>query len=93
MKKEAYLFCKFIQVEIRKIDEDKFFKGIEIKQDPGNDFILDWIKRNGENWRNEWNLSKCQHCKHWKVCGHLVKQDCIDFDFDENEDMESLEID
>lgn len=91
MRKEAYLFCKFLQVEIRKIDEDKWYEGTRRNCDPGNEFILDWIKRNGSNWRIEWDLSKCQHCNFWRVCGHLVKQDCIDFEPDKDEDIENLE--
>lgn len=81
-KKRAHWFCKFLDVEMRKIDEDKFFEGCRRQCDPGSAFVIDWIKRNAESWRNEWNHSKCQHCNHWKVCGHLVKEECESFEID-----------
>jgi len=84
-KKTAYLFCKFLQVEMKKIDEDKYFQGIRIQCDPGQEYIVDWINRNAKKWREEWESSCCQHCQHWLECGHQVKKDCVNFGFDEKE--------
>ena len=86
--KKAYAFCKFLQVETKKIDEDKWYEGLRRNNDPGQDFIIDWINRNAKNWRDEWENSKCQHCKHWKICGHEVRRECKDFIFDELEESE-----
>jgi hypothetical protein len=84
-KKHAYLFCKFLEVERIKIDEDKWYEGEKISADPGQEFIIDWIQRNAANWRQEWEASVCQHCKNWKTCGLNVKVCCENFEPDPNE--------
>jgi len=84
-KRHAYLFVKFLETEMKKIDEDKFFEGLRISADPGQSFIVDWINRNAKNWREEWESSCCQHCVFWKVCGHRVLQKCKEFKLDPKE--------
>lgn len=76
---------------MKKIDEDKYFEGERRHCDPGQSFIVDWINRNAANWRGEWEKSKCQHCAFWRVCGHCVRSECVDFQFDEEEIEESSE--
>lgn len=93
MNKQTYLFCKFLQVEIHKIDEDKWYEGERKCCDPGQEFIFDWIRKNAANWRKEWFTSKCQHCKFWKVCGHQVRKVCTDYEFDSTESQESIDDD
>lgn len=84
-QKSTYLFCKFLHTEMKKIDEDKWYHGLIISADPGESFVIDWVQRNASNWRKEWEDSACQHCKHWKICGHRVRKYCNDFEFDEEE--------
>jgi hypothetical protein len=83
-KKEAYLFCKFLEVERQKIDLDKYYEGERQHCDPGQEYIVDWINRNAANWREEWNESTCKDCQHWKVCGHLVRKECREYTPEEN---------
>ena len=83
--KESYLFSKFLQTEMKKIDEDKYLEGLRSHNNPGIDFILDWIDCNAENWRIEWESSDCQHCLHWRVCGHKAIKECKDFIIDDKE--------
>jgi len=90
-KKKAYLFCKFLDVEMRKIDEDKYYEGVRRHCDPGQEYVIDWIQRNADNWRKEWDASCCQHCDSWKTCGQNVKEKCESFKFDEKENEESSE--
>ena len=71
---------------MKKIDEDKYFQGMRISADPGQSYIVDWINRNAKSWRLEWDSSICQHCSFWRVCGHLVKLECEDFEFDKEEE-------
>lgn len=87
-KKHAYSFIKFLEIERRKIDEDKFFAGIRTSSDPGEEYIVDWIKRNAKMFRCEWEESCCKHCKHWKVCGHRILKKCTDFENDPEENDE-----
>jgi hypothetical protein len=89
-KKEAYFFCKFLEIERKKIDEDKYFRGIEINNDPGQEYVIDWINRNAKKWRDDWDISLCKHCNHWRVCGHKIQQQCEKFEFDSNENSFDL---
>ena len=89
--KKAYLFCKFIDTEIKKILEDKWLEGERQHNDPGQPFVMEWIKRNAKNWREEWDKSCCQHCSYWRVCGHKVKPQCFNFEFDKEENSNSSE--
>jgi len=84
-KKKAYLFCKFLHTEMKKIDEDKWYEGERRKNDPGQEYIVDWINKNAKNWREAWEASKCQHCSFWMYCGHNLKKECDNFKFDEKE--------
>jgi len=85
MDKKTYSFKKFIESEIHKINEDKFYEGERISADPGEPFVQEWVKRNSLNWRNEWETSVCQYCIHWKICGHKVLKNCYEFKKDEGE--------
>lgn len=84
-KKRAYLLCKYLQSEMKKIDEDKWYEGERICRDPGEPYVIEWINKNAEQWRKEWDLSKCQHCAFWMQCGHKLKKECDQFSFDEKE--------
>lgn len=84
-KKSAYLFCKFLDTEMKTIDEAKWYEGERRKADPGQEYIVDWINKNAAQWRKAWEESKCQHCDSWKECGHKLKKECDNYKFDENE--------
>lgn len=84
-KKKAYLFCKYLHTEMKKIDEDKWLEGEKRNCDPGQEYIVDWINKNASEWRKNWEVSKCKNCAFWMQCGHYLKKDiCDKFEFDEN---------
>jgi len=85
-KRETYLFYKFIEVERKKIEIDKWIEGQNMHCDPGEQYINDWVRRNAENWRNEWNNSKCKTCLFWMNCGYNLKCECDNYDKDANEE-------
>lgn len=85
-KRHAYLFCKFLQTEMKKIDLDKYYEGIRIQNDPGQSYVVEWINKNAKFWREQWESSACQHCRHWFVCGHELKTECSSYEFDKNEE-------
>jgi hypothetical protein len=70
---------------MKKIDLDKFYEGIRIKDDPGQFFVVNWINLNAKNFRESWENSCCQHCKNWFRCGHEVKKECQDYEYDKEE--------
>ena len=85
-KKHAYLFCKFLQVEMKTIDIDKWCEGQKIKKDPGQKYVVDWVDINAKAFRENWETSICQHCRDWFVCGHKLKKECKNFSIDKNEE-------
>ena len=72
-------FIRFNDVEIRRIEIDKWCLGCEIKQDPGQRFILDWIKENAKSFRESWEISCCKSCANWEVCGWQTKKVCNNY--------------
>jgi hypothetical protein len=73
------MFIRFVGSERRKIDIDKWCTGCEIKKDPGNDYIIDWINKNAIWFRNAWEISDCKTCKKWENCGWKAERNCKDF--------------
>ena len=51
MKKEQ--LSKFLQKQKEKIDKDKWVEGERICRDPGQEFVLDWIKNNAKKFRKD----------------------------------------
>lgn len=70
---------RFMRVQLRKIEIDKWNESLIIKKDPGKDFILSWIQKNAGSFRNKWNRSLCKKCCFSDTCGDLVREKCDDF--------------
>jgi hypothetical protein len=70
---------RFMHAQIKRIEIDKWFKGCDIKRDPGAEYVFEWIGNNADAFRRKWDESKCQSCLSWDACGHAVKPDCSDF--------------
>lgn len=67
---------RFMQVQLTKIQVDKWCAGCGMQRDPGSDYVLDWIAKHAQWFRSEWEHSRCRECSSWRDCGHLLKQDC-----------------
>ena len=72
--------ARFLLVQRRRIEHDKWCKGCGIKQDPGSAYVMDWIKNYAVHFRSAWNNSKCSGCKNYKECGLLVLTACDRYD-------------
>jgi len=73
-------FDKFMRVELKRIEVDKWIKGEKIKADPGNTYVENWVGKNGKDFRDAWNLSKCKSCRFCLGCGFEVKLMCDNFE-------------
>ncbi|MBD3377486.1 hypothetical protein GF406_20830, partial [candidate division KSB1 bacterium] len=51
---------KFLKVQVKKIELDKWYEGIRIKRDPGSEFIMKWIQHYAADYRTSWNDSLCK---------------------------------
>lgn len=76
---------KFMLVQIKYLNDAKYFEGINSHKDPGDTFIFDLLKGTSTILRSRWNSSKCQDCLFWRECGHLLKQECAKFIIDKTE--------
>ncbi len=47
-------FQQYMHDQIKSIEVDKWVEGERIGCDPGQQFILDWIKTNSIKYRKEW---------------------------------------
>jgi hypothetical protein len=66
----------YMCAQIKKIDIDKWYEGCCIKRDPGQVFVMTWIKNNAARFRKAWEYSLCKKCYFVDECGYKVKQDC-----------------
>jgi hypothetical protein len=67
---------RFIEAEIQHINDEKYYEGERLKNDPGDHFVFDWVSKHAKEFRDAWNLSKCSSCCFWKCCGKEVKIFC-----------------
>jgi hypothetical protein len=70
-------FQKFISAQIKKIDIEKWLEGCNSGYDPGQEYVLLWIKENSVDFRISWESSNCKKCRNG--CRHLTKQICQEF--------------
>lgn len=48
-------FEEYMQAQIHEIELAKWYEGERIGEDPGAEFIRDWINKNSQSFRNNWN--------------------------------------
>jgi len=70
---------KFLFAQKKKIEIDKWFKGIHLKTDPGQEYVLHWINENAAWFRDAWLKSRCKSCCKSHDCGHEVLEACDDY--------------
>lgn len=68
--------ARFLVVQRKRIEHDKWCRGCGINDDPGPAYVMDWIKNYAVDFREAWDQSKCCGCKHYKQCGLLVLTSC-----------------
>jgi len=71
---------RFLHVQRRRIEHDKWCEGFRIQQDPGNQYVLDWISSFAGTFRAAWNKSLCKKCSRYSECGLSVLNDCSRFE-------------
>ncbi len=70
---------KYMSTQRKKIEIDKWCEGSRINQGPGQAYVLDWIFINAAWFRQAWESSLCKDCSQSGNCGHLVLQECNEF--------------
>ncbi len=70
---------RFVSVEIKKIEIEKWLEGEKCHFDPTDEFVLEWIKTSAAEFRSRWDESVCKHCVCWNQCGYELKEECCNF--------------
>jgi hypothetical protein len=66
-----------LEVEIRKLELDRYLEGIRVCHDPRDDgYDLKWVEANSDWFREKWEISACRTCAKYKECGLELKKDC-----------------
>lgn len=73
-------FRKYMLNQCHKIDIDKWNEGERIKNDPGMEFVLEWIRENGAEFHRLWDVSICKDCIRCEDCGYKVVEECKKFE-------------
>jgi hypothetical protein len=69
-------FKKYMLAQIHKIEADKWNEGVKIQDDPGVEYIIKWIRENGEEFKKLWAKSLCKNCIYCNDCGYKVLEIC-----------------
>jgi hypothetical protein len=75
-------FDKFMKLECNVINYWKWLEGERIGRDPGQEFVMNWIRTSAAEFRLGWDVSNCKNCKHIQKCGYKLKQDCENFEWE-----------
>ena len=70
---------KYMQIQKKKIEVDKWNEGCRTQQDPGQGFVLHWIEKQGDWFRTAWDKSKCRECSFCEDCGYKLLRVCERF--------------
>ena len=70
---------EFMEVQIHKIQVDKWTQGERQCCDPGDTFIMDWIYCNASTFRDSWQVSLCKDCLNVRECGYYSLSACNNF--------------
>ena len=70
---------KFMIVQRKKIEIDKWCEGCDSQNDPGKQFVLEWIAKNASGFRQAWEKSWCRSCQSYQDCGYNVLEECVSY--------------
>jgi len=65
--------------ELYWINHDKWLYGETIQKDPGEQYVLDWVRDNASEFRKKWQKSLCSSCVNNDECGFLLKDKCFKY--------------
>jgi hypothetical protein len=71
---------RFMHVQKRKIEVDKWCEGVGRGCDPGRTYVAEWITSHAEWFRVAWQKSLCRFCGKWQHCGYRVCRQCGSFE-------------
>lgn len=66
----------FLLIEKKYIEDAKWFEGLVINNDPGEEFVYNWVNTSAESFRDKWDKSCCRRCCFLKDCGVNLIENC-----------------
>ena len=79
MSNTRYDEHEFMEVQVHKIQVDKWTQGERQLSDPGEQYIFDWIYRNAKQFRDSWQIALCKDCSYVRECGYYSLSACDKF--------------
>jgi len=64
-------FKRKVRAEVKKMKLDK-----SRAKDSSDDFYVQWVKDNAEDFAKKWEESKCRTCEKCEECGYEEKSNC-----------------
>lgn len=83
-------FYKKQMAEASRIKSDKWLEGERIRSDPGNDYIVAWVKQHGSEFKDKFMKSLCRTCKRCYECGEACKEKCENYDIEVYDESKSI---
>lgn len=79
MDNSQIAFENFLKAQIKYFEESKWYEGEKRKSDPGEEYLMNQITKEAENFRMRWQRSQCKDCRCGGKCGNLLKTRCPEF--------------
>ena len=76
-------FIRRMVAQAKKMLVDKFDEGCRINRDPGDEFLLQWPFKNGQEFDALWKKSLCKTCIACGECGFKSAHNCEFYKFDD----------
>jgi len=75
---------KFLSAQLNAIEKDIYLESekarrnlrYDLKGQPSQEVILNWIEKHAEGFRNAWPESICKECERIFNCHHCLKEEC-----------------
>jgi hypothetical protein len=67
---------KFMKIQRKKIEIDKWCEGLVIHRDPGDEYVINWIFKNAGWFRRSWEQSCCKSCQFSEESGYNTLEEC-----------------
>jgi len=68
----------FVKAEVEAIEIAKWLAGEQLKDDPGDEFVSQWIQKHAKEFKQKWKESKCQYCSR-EECRYKNVPKCSNF--------------
>lgn len=66
----------FLDIEKKYLSDARWYQGLKICKDPGDEFEIEWVLTSAEAFRQKYDNSCCRKCCHIRDCGVNLIEEC-----------------